>query len=163
MTVDLAPLFIAQGSLDATIHQNHGLDYPTTLRRRILALLVELGELANETRAFKFWSLKEPSPFKKILDEYADGLHFLLSIGIAIGSKKTLYEIPEEKTSLVDAFLRNYELVAAFNENPTIDRYETAFANYLSIIPLLGATPEQAVAAYYDKLGVNYKRQQDKY
>jgi len=163
MTIGLAPLFADQGRLDAHIHENHNLDYPTTRQRRILALLVELGELANETRAFKFWSLKGPSPIEKILDEYADGMHFFLSLGIDVGSLKKDYEISKPDGVLVAAFLKTYEYVIKFRADPRHETYEAAFQTYLDIIPLLNSTPDDIIKAYYAKLGVNYQRQQNKY
>lgn len=50
------------------------------LSDRILALSVEVGEFANATRCFKYWSLKPPESKERLLDEYADILHFLLSV-----------------------------------------------------------------------------------
>ncbi|RUT53369.1 dUTPase family protein [Clostridium botulinum] len=48
---------------------------------RLLALQVEVSELANSTRSFKYWSDKGSEPKERVLDEYADVLHFLLSVG----------------------------------------------------------------------------------
>lgn len=55
--MNLQKLFEAQAELDAFIEQQH----PTQpgenrLEKKVLALLVELGECANEWRGFKFWS-----------------------------------------------------------------------------------------------------------
>lgn len=55
--MNLQKLFEAQAELDAYIEQQH----PTKqgenrLQKKVLALLVELGECANEWRGFKFWS-----------------------------------------------------------------------------------------------------------
>lgn len=55
--MNLQKLFEAQAELDAYIEQQH----PTQpnenrLEKKVLALLVELGECANEFRGFKFWS-----------------------------------------------------------------------------------------------------------
>ena len=83
--LNLKPLFDAQKALDATIHEQHQTNYAKTHDDRVLALLVELGELANTTRCFKFWSLKGSEVEAIVLDEYADALHFLLSIGIMHG------------------------------------------------------------------------------
>jgi dimeric dUTPase (all-alpha-NTP-PPase superfamily) len=163
MKIDLSDLFAKQRDLDALIHANHGLDYPSTRRRRILALLVELGELANETRAFKFWSLKGPSPLDVILDEYADGMHFFLSLGIALGSQKTIYEITRPDLDLVEQTLWVYHSIDALSQNSDAARFEAAFQSYLDLSVLLKATPEQVAAAYYKKLGVNYQRQNEKY
>lgn len=57
-----------------------GQSYESTSEKRLLALLVELHELANETKCFKFWSVNPNGKKDKILMEYVDVLHFTLSI-----------------------------------------------------------------------------------
>ncbi|MFC4389125.1 dUTP diphosphatase [Gracilibacillus marinus] len=49
-------LFEIQAGLDEHIIQEKGLQGQDLLDKKILALQVELGELANEWRGFKFWS-----------------------------------------------------------------------------------------------------------
>ena len=39
--------------------------------KNCIELLVELGEFINETKCFKYWSIKSPDK-AKVLDEYAD-------------------------------------------------------------------------------------------
>ncbi|MGG4002815.1 dUTP diphosphatase, partial [Geobacillus stearothermophilus] len=80
------PLFYdMQRALDERIETEHGLMEEDLFARKQLAFLVELGELANETRCFKFWSIKPPAPAERVLEEYVDGLHFLLSLGLECG------------------------------------------------------------------------------
>ncbi|KYH35857.1 dUTPase [Clostridium tepidiprofundi DSM 19306] len=50
------------------------------LANRLLALQVEVSELANATRCFKYWSSKGMEPKERLLDEYADCMHFMFSI-----------------------------------------------------------------------------------
>jgi dimeric dUTPase (all-alpha-NTP-PPase superfamily) len=80
MLVDLTDIFEMQIKLDRNIHQNHGVTYQIVIEEIKLALLVELGELANEVRCFKFWSNKTSSDKQTILEEYVDGIHFLTSM-----------------------------------------------------------------------------------
>src|SRR5690606_3790379 len=54
--MNLAHLFDIQRELDQHIVEKHGLQNEDLLPKKILALQVELGELANEWRGFKFWS-----------------------------------------------------------------------------------------------------------
>ena len=74
--------------MDQDIASRHKVSYESTFAERVLALLVELGEFANETRCFKYWSEKPPSPKERILDEYADALHFFLSLGVMLGAEE---------------------------------------------------------------------------
>lgn len=48
------------------------------MEKDFLSLLVEIGELANETRCFKYWSVKGPSEKEVILEEFADVLTMVL-------------------------------------------------------------------------------------
>ena len=53
----------------------------------VIALDVELFELLNECRSiFKYWSSKPENP-ALILEEYADGIHFILSLGNHTGKR----------------------------------------------------------------------------
>ena len=76
------------------------------VKRKMLALLVEIGELANETRCFKYWSNKPASEREVILEEYVDGLHFILSIGIDLGIDKNFlfYKCAQTNKTQVEIF-----------------------------------------------------------
>ncbi len=156
-------LFIAQRGLDETIHKNHGVSYETTRSRRTLALLVEIGELANTTRCFKYWSNKGSDPKEVVLDEYADGLHFFLSLGICINTKKEEYEITKPDNDLTTQFLKIYEEISIFNNDPSEENYERAFSSFFNLLPLLFYTWDDLKGAYYKKLGTNYVRQETNY
>ncbi len=54
--MNLQTLFEMQKTLDERIVKKKGLEGQNLLSEKILALQVELGELANEWRGFKFWS-----------------------------------------------------------------------------------------------------------
>ena len=58
--MNLQKLFTMQEALDHYIQTNKQVT-EDVFTKKGLALLVELAELANETRCFKFWSEKGPS------------------------------------------------------------------------------------------------------
>ena len=160
----LKELYDAQKALDETIAQNHGVSYATTRPRRTLALLVELGEFANTTRCFKYWSNKGMEEKDVVLDEYADGMHFLLSLGIDIGiDVSNIFEIEVENNDLTAQILKCYKLTNMFLEDANTNNYLSLFNSYLAIIPLLGYSANEVVEAYFKKLGTNYVRQQTNY
>lgn len=98
----------------------------------MLALLVEIGELANETRCFKYWSNKPASEREVILEEYVDGLHFILSIGIDLGIDKNFlfYKCAQTNKTQVEIFLDTYAKVIRF----TINHLLQTILNYLRAI-----------------------------
>ena len=163
MKIVLDELFIAQEKLDTTIAENHGISYKTTRHRRLMACLVEIGELANATRCFKYWSNKGPEADDIVLDEYADGLHFFLSLGIDIGTSKRSYNITKHEDNLTDQFLMVYHRLDEFRKKQDDSSYIKAFQAFLNLLPLLGYKWKQLEAAYYKKLGVNYNRQETNY
>ena len=109
--MNLKEFYEMQKVLDERIEREHPRqEGEGRLSKKILALQVELGELANEWRGFKFWSdnqeprtyglklgktPKENRYINPLLEEYVDCLHFILSIGLEL---KTMYQ--EEKLIL---------------------------------------------------------------
>lgn len=163
MMIQLKPLVNEQAKLDAHIQSQHQVTYASTRDKRILALLVEIGEMINETKTFKFWSKKPSAEKPIILDEYADGLHFLLSLGIEVQSQKMTYEIQPPHLSLTQATIVVFQHVSELSKHWHVKHLENAFQAYLNLIPLLGFTTEDVIEAYFKKLGVNYTRQQNAY
>jgi dimeric dUTPase (all-alpha-NTP-PPase superfamily) len=163
MNIELTPLLAEQAKLDTHIQQQHQVSYGSTREKRILALLVEVGEMINETKTFKFWSTKPSAEKPIILDEYADGLHFLLSLSIEVQSSKTLYDIATLSKTLTQATIEVFETISDLSKTFTSGALEKSFQAYLNLIPLLGFTSEEVVAAYFQKLGINYTRQKNAY
>ena len=50
------------------------------LNRELLALMVEVAELSNSLKTFKYWSNKPGEPMERVIEEYVDVLFFWLSI-----------------------------------------------------------------------------------
>ena len=163
MKIELKPLINEQAKLDAHIQSQHQVTYANTRDKRILALLVEIGEMINETKTFKFWSKKPSAEKPIILDEYADGLHFLMSLSIEVQSQKMNYEIQPLHLSLTQATILVFQHVSELSKHWHVKHLESAFQAYLNLIPLLGFTADDVVQAYFKKLGVNYTRQQNAY
>lgn len=162
-TINLENLYRLQGQLDDYIAKNHNITYATTFSRRLLALLVELGELANETRVFKYWSNKPSSQKEVILAEFADGLHFLLSLGIPLQVDKLIYDLEPNDVDLSVQFIAVYKASLALDGGYTKDNYYLAMEKFLTLGVSLGLTVEEIVEAYLAKLKTNYKRQDTGY
>src|SRR5690625_2361006 len=140
-----------QQNLDTYIANNHDLKDKDLFEEKFLALLVELGELANETRCFKFWSTKEKSETNVILEEYVDNIHFLLSIGLEKG-----YEFSHLNSSITYLHeTRQFNNVFAkcleFYKNQTEENYINMFKEYLHLAKLLGFSEEDIQEAYHKK------------
>lgn len=155
-------LFDQQRRLDERIKEEHQLS-GNQFDERLLALLVELGELANETRSFKFWSTKGPSPQDVILEEYVDGIHFLLSLGLALGYERESFLAGSSYLDATDAFLDVFRKVTNFGLSKTEAMYETLMAAYLELGYTLGFNEELIMLAYVSKNKQNHERQDQGY
>lgn len=156
-------LFDMQEKLDSYIKKNHGVQDTELLEKKILALLVEVGELANETRCFKFWSTKQPSEKEVILEEYVDGIHFLLSIGLEKSYFFTAIEPNNNSITLTKQFNHVFALILTFKDNQNQDSYIEMFTEYIKLGNLLGFSSEDIYTAYIEKNDVNHQRQDSGY
>lgn len=161
--MDLQRLFKMQNTLDKRIQTEHNLYGIPLLRKKILSLQVELGELANETRCFKFWSTKKPSSKDVILEEYVDCLHFILSIGIEKNFQTITLDINHISSELSEQFLNLYIYIADFITCSSIDNYLNIFQNFLSLGQSLGFCEEDIENGYLYKNNINHERQDNGY
>ncbi|USK59035.1 dUTP diphosphatase [Peribacillus asahii] len=162
--MNISRLMDMQAVLDQHIEQTHGLETEDLVERKILALLVELGELANETRCFKFWSLRGPSERETILGEYVDGIHFLLSLANEQSFKPTVPEMfTLEQRNLTEQFILLYREISLFQQQVTFESFQTVFNEYIRLGHMLGFSAIDVEQAYITKNEVNHERQQQGY
>lgn len=163
MIINLKNLFIEQQKLDKEIQINHNINYAETRNKRLLAFLVELGEFSNSTRCFKFWSNKESEEKERVLDEFVDALHFILSIGVDLGFETKEIEFNESNDELSNHILSVYNDFIIFMNDKTYENYINCFSNFLGMATVLKFTSDDILESYYKKLKVNYQRQETNY
>lgn len=158
-------LFETQRKLDQRIEDQHQLQNEPLFNKKVLAFLVELGELANETRCFKFWSVKPPADKAVILEEYVDGLHFILSLGLELGF--TDFSVDDADSvdhhRVVDQFQIVFDTMTAFHHHQTKDHYEDLFREFLILGYTLHFSLDEIIHAYYEKNKINHHRQNTNY
>ncbi|KIL53272.1 hypothetical protein KP77_02480 [Jeotgalibacillus alimentarius] len=156
-------LYHMQYELDSFIEKENNLSGKDLLREKLLALSVEAGELANETRCFKFWSRKGPSEKSVILEEYVDGIHFLLSIGLEKDFRFSDSAAEEGSQSLTDLFIAYNTSISEFERDQTKDHYIQMWRVYLAIGEKLSFSAQDTIEAYIQKNKVNVERQKNEY
>lgn len=157
------PLFEMQKKLDSYIEDQHDLKDEPVFEKKVMALLVEVGELANETRCFKFWSVKPPSDRSVIAEEYVDGIHFILSLGLEIGIEDIRMEGQESTKELTSLFLDVFEAIDHFKRDREWGTYEKLFSTYLTLGNKLGFLANDIQDAYIKKNKINFERQEQGY
>lgn len=162
--MNLEHLLKLQKALDDRIVEEHQLQNSDLFKRKLLALQVEVGELANETRCFKYWSNKTPAPKETILEEYVDGIHFILSLGLELGI--TEVSAPHHlqfEGSAVDAFQEVYHAIDVLGANQTLNSFKALLEKYLQLGIAIDLSIEDIQMAYLKKNEVNHERQDKGY
>lgn len=163
--MDIFGIVEMQKKLDKAILDKHGLLEADTLKNRILALIVELGELANETRCFKYWSLKAPSEKSVILEEYVDGIHFIVSIGNTIGYefKEDAFDATTSQDDPTTGFIKVFERITNLSKDMHETNFESLWNEYINLGKLFGFTKDDVMGAYEEKNRINHERQASNY
>lgn len=166
--MNLSKLFEMQAELDEHIINTHkDLVGQRLIDKKILALLVELGELANEWRGFKFWSNKAPSARETILEEYVDCLHFLLSISLekGYGEEEWNLSIVEglKMNTIGEQFLMLFNKIGDYNSIQNKNNFAWICPLFIGLGEMLGFTHEQIEQAYLEKNTINHQRQESGY
>lgn len=182
----LNELFNMQKALDDHIKKEKGLEGQDLLDKKILALQVELGELAQNWRGFKFWSedqrargedeYLEYRPIDQggshwvrknpLLEEYVDCLHFILSIGKDLNmADDVIINFRGFKGLKSSNIVRQINEIFYFVSRIQIDKddYYDAAMEFLDLGEMLGFTWEQIEQAYISKNEINHQRQEGGY
>lgn len=166
--MNLTKLFETQKLLDERIVKEKGLEGIDLLPRKILALQVELGELANELpTVFKFWSDKKNN-YEKALEEYVDGIHFFLSLAndlgmLSVDVKPSNVKNAEKLFALINRYVAEMWWSHHDIKMDVHVKWIGAISHYLSLGRYLGFTWHQIEQAYYEKNKINHERQNGGY
>lgn len=168
--MNLKHLFELQAKLDERIYKEHPVqEGEDRLAKKILALKVELGELANELpEVFKFWSNKKNN-YKKALEELVDCLHFFLSIGNDLWiSQDTDFNKSNPRDvmtlfALINRYVAELWWEVHDNTDGVLAKYYFGFQHYLRLGEMLGFTWDQVEQAYLAKNKINHQRQESGY
>jgi dimeric dUTPase (all-alpha-NTP-PPase superfamily) len=152
-----------QKALDARIFTQHDTSRDATRIDRCLALCVEIGELANETRCFKYWSVRDASPKDVLLEELEDSIHFLLSLGIDLNDTSEYIEGIDDHEYLSQTFLAFYRASAKLTESFNMKNYLACFSFICVLAEKLAFSESDLIEYYLRKNQKNHQRQDTNY
>jgi dimeric dUTPase (all-alpha-NTP-PPase superfamily) len=134
-----------------------------------LATLVEVAELANEVRCFKYWSVKSPSEKDIILAEYVDVLHFISGFCVQYNIHP-IFDIKDEKIVvlpkkvLTKKFNNLFQLISRIKVNKNISKQIlNIYKQFIKLGFNLGYTIDDITSAYTKKHAINHERQKTNY
>lgn len=160
--MDFKNIVFKQLLLDAEIKKVHQQKNENYNNQLLIALFVEVGELANEIQSFKYWKKSKNINNEKLLEEYADGIHFLISF--ALKHKCKLNIEPKIISQDINVqFLNLFNLINKMSQKQTKCIIEKTIAVYLGIAKLLEISDEQIENAYFLKNQINFERIKNNY
>lgn len=138
---DLTNIYKETKYLDDLFALRYGMKNPEIVRKNRLELLVEFGELANETRCFKYWSVKQIGEKEKVLEEYIDCLFMILYFcnitGVSLDEE---FPTIDNNNDIIKTFLNIYRCAANLDEMPNKEDIKRILAESLYLANLLGFT-----------------------
>lgn len=150
----LNDMFKRQKHYDTVLGEAKGIDVysPDLLENRFMALIAEAGELAQELKGdWCYWKIhQKPVDWDKVLEEWVDVIHFILSLALGQGS------------DAVCSFITLFELAVATQPPRQAELAELPFAPWGEFVwnysRELGFTFDQVYEAYCKKNDENLDR-----
>lgn len=149
--MNLQQLFKLQKDLNEKICISKNLDESTLNSKKFLALLVELGKLANETKSFEYWSNAKPSKKGVLLDYYVDCFHLILTLGLDKLYTNISPKLKPNDYNISEQFLNLYVDINDLIVTSSKDHYTTLFEDFLSLGLRLGFSLNQIESSYIIK------------
>lgn len=162
MRLDLSPLIPYQAQLDDRIHTTHNETRASTRTKRILALMVEIAELANETRSFKYWSVRGANARSELLEEFIDTIHFTLSLGLDLNQEQATVEA-HAQGDLNQLFIEWMQACCALQDHFDLAHYHALLTYVPRVAQTLGFSEAEILASYVAKNEKNHQRQNEAY
>lgn len=160
--MNLNSLFEKQKELDEYIYEKNDVTAKEVFERKIVALLVELGELANELQFFKYWKESINIDRQRAIEEYIDVIHFAIGLAVDLGIDEHEY-IETQPRDLNKLFLGITSLATVISVSKSKEHAKSLINNVIALGYQLGLTEETVLAAYDEKNAINYERQNSNY
>ncbi len=155
--MDFKKIIDMQIRLDKDIEATHNVVPKEVIVHKVVALIVEIGEFANEIQPFKYWKKKKNIDRKKVVEEFVDGIHFLLSLSIYLQADTLIEPIVTSECQvqqLADLFIETSKLKKDLSK----EQVEKAFGLYMGMAKLIDLSDKEIEEFYIEKNKVNFER-----
>lgn len=130
--------------LDHIFMQKYESQEPMYFEKNCIEFLVEFGEFVNETKCFKYWSIKEPK-MDDILEEYADCITMNLTMFYVLNLELDNFKDHQNSTNVLEIinyiYSQGSKLMTRINE----DLVKDIFVNLLYLGELLGLKKDDVI------------------
>lgn len=160
--MNLNSLFEKQKELDKYIYEKNNVTAKEVFERKIVALLVELGELANELQFFKYWKENISIDGQRAIEEFIDLIHFAIGLAVDLGIDEHKYSGMRPR-DLNKLFIGIANLATVLSISKEKEHAKLLIDNVITLGYQLGLNEEIVLSEYNKKNEINYKRQNSNY
>ena len=157
--MNIKKMLEAQKELDKANMKKSGLnEYPLEMIKT--AYRVELGELLQEWKQFKFWKInKGEIDREKMIEEWADCMHFALSLELFVVEKLEINFIDKDYTKCLNLRIRYLDKNDIYGTLDDCYEINSTILNDTIALGLkLNYTLEELEQAYWRKNKINWER-----
>ncbi|EGV00270.1 dUTP diphosphatase [Mycoplasmopsis columbina] len=164
--MNLTRIFQMQKELDEKISARDDLNTikgQKLHQQMMLAVLIEIAEFANEVQSFKYWKANKKVDNDKVLEEFADVLHFLGSLGYTHNLNPEIEPLVVKNKDINEQFtiLFNAVTKAMYHTNKHVIAEILSLA--LGAMKLLKFSEEEILEWYEKKNRINHERVNNRY
>lgn len=127
-----------------------------------IELLVEIGEFINETKCFKYWSIKDINK-PCMLEELADVITMLMTFANRINMDISNYSVNDVDIDLLTLINNTYYLATKVKDELTQELLDKLFINILGIAYKLNITNDDIKESLDKKQKIILKRLNSNY
>ena len=144
-------VYITESKIDDIFSNRYGdISHGEVFNKNCIELLVELGEFINETKCFKYWSIKKPNK-KLVLDELADVLKMTMTFLHVINKEIKEYEVKDIECDLITLINNTYVMATEIMNNISEELIDNIFKNLLGIAYKLDLNKKEIIDAIIKK------------
>lgn len=146
--------------LDEEFNSKYQENEPEFYEKNCIELLVEIGEFINETKCFKYWSIKSPNK-EKMLEELADCLNMIFYFYGLLNIKITDFANTKIIKNRLNQINHIYYLSTNLFNNLNAQDIKNIFINLLDFAYYLGIKEEEILEKLEEKHQIIYNRLED--
>lgn len=146
--------------LDEEFNSKYQENEPEFYEKNCIELLVEIGEFINETKCFKYWSIKSPNK-EKMLEELADCLNMIFYFYGLLNIKITDFANTKIIKNRLNQINHIYNLSTNLFNNLNTQDIKNIFINLLDFAYSLGIKEEEILEKLEEKHQIIYNRLED--
>ena len=146
--------------LDEEFNSKYQENEPEFYEKNCIELLVEIGEFINETKCFKYWSIKSPNK-EKMLEELADCLNMIFYFYGLLNLDITDFTNTKIEKNRLKQINHIYNLSTNLFNNLNEQDIKNIFVNLLDFAYSLDIQEEEILEKLEEKHQIIYNRLED--